>query len=111
MLARFKASPLLGLQRAAALLALGVLGIAILAGCGGSSHKSSSKSGSSSSGSKTTGKGTTTVRPVATLSDTAGLRVGEQDSLRLTVYGLRRTGPFVTLDFGVVCSGQGDECN
>jgi len=74
----------------------------VLAGCGGSSHKQTRTSGGSTGSASKTTSTTPSVKGLATVDDYtyAG---PEADHLRVTIYDLRRSGPFVILDFGVVC--------
>jgi len=72
---------------------------ATLAGCGGSQHKMATSTTS-------TATGPTHAKPVnhavATVTDVADGGQGPE-KMRLTIYDLRRQGPYVVLDFGVTC--------
>jgi outer membrane protein OmpA-like peptidoglycan-associated protein len=91
--------------RPLALLSAPLLACVVLAACGGSSHKGGHRSSTSST--KTTTHAGSTIRPVATATD--HVPVGP-DTLRVSIYDLRRSGSFVTLDFGAVCENQGSTC-
>ncbi len=79
----------------------------VLAACGGSSHKQTHTSAGSRS--TTTGRTSTpTVKPLAAAQDVAGTAPG--DPMRVTIYDLRRNGPFVTLDFGIQCLDPNSGC-
>ncbi len=72
---------------------------AALAGCGGSQHKKSTPTTSTTTG-------TTRAHPVnhvvGTVTDVADGAQGPE-KMRLTIYDLRRQGPYVVLDFGIAC--------
>lgn len=80
-------------------------GTVSLAGCGGGSHKqTSTANGSAHSATKTASTSTTAaVKGLATVDDYDTWGSSGPDHLRVTIYDLRRSGPFVVLDFGVVC--------
>lgn len=89
------AAPVLGL---AALL----LATALIAGCGGGS---SGAVPSSTAGARPAPPRPTPPRApggVRTFEMTAGLN-GDQDRYRVTINSLRRSGPFLTLNAGIVC--------
>ena len=70
-----------------------------LAACGGSQHKKTTRTTS------TTTRSTQTQpvnHVVATVTDVADGSQGPE-KMRLTIYDLRRQGPYVVLDFGITC--------
>lgn len=79
-----------------ALLALA----ALMSGCGGGSHKSAGPSATGRSASS--GSGSAPSRPIVTVTDTTATLNGPQ-RFQVTIYDLRREGPFVVLDFGLKC--------
>ena len=79
--------------------ALAVLLAAAVSGCGGGSHKQTSTTGTTHS-SKTTKPAARVTKPIASIKDVA-MPLGDQ--MQVTVYDLRRFGPFLTLDFGIQC--------
>ena len=95
-----------GPARAAALVLLVVALVGSLAGCGGSSHKQT-HSTSTASTSATTKPPAPVIKPIA-----AGEDVTEPggDHVRVTIYDLRRSGAFVTLDFGITCENPTAGC-
>ena len=93
----------MGLRRVSATAVALFVTIATVAGCGGSSHKQTRTSGGSTRPATTTTKSTTAaVKGLATADDYAEPAINI-DRLRVTIYDLRRSGPFVILDFGAVC--------
>lgn len=90
--------------------ALWILAVAALpAGCGGSSHHASQTSKTSHT--PTRSATATVVHPIAAVDDFAAGAPGQPDHLRVSIYDLRRSGPFVVLDFGVACVQASDSCN
>lgn len=86
-------------------VALAVLASIALVACGGSS-KHSHSSGDGGGKQQTTRTTTTTTAPVASrpIATVDGVQHGEQSSpYRVSVYDLRREGPYVVLDFGITC--------
>ncbi len=96
--------------RATALLGLAiVLGAVALSSCGGGSnqHRSgghgSGKASSSGSGKASSSGSAAPVRqPIRVVDDFADGAQGPEH-LRVAIYDLRRTGAFLTLDFGITC--------
>ncbi len=87
--------------------ALGILVIvSLLAGCGGSTHDRSHTTIHAS----TRGSTGTVAHPFATVDDFAA-QSDQPDHLRVSIYDLRRSGPFVILDFGVSCVQASDSCS
>lgn len=89
-------------------LAPSVLAIGVIAGCGGGGGSTGSTP-DSSAGAGSAPARTAPTRPagagpsgVRTFEMTAGLN-GDQDRYRVTVYSLRRSGPFLTLNAGIAC--------
>ena len=95
----------LGLTRqglaAACVLAL------VLAGCGGGSHKKTSRSSTARSTSTTTTGAT--AKPVASGYYTAPW-INGPNSYKVSIYDLRRDGPFLVLDFGIRCLNPSQGC-
>jgi outer membrane protein OmpA-like peptidoglycan-associated protein len=79
-----------------------VLVSAALAACGGSSHKSHTTRTASTTTRSTTSR---TVAPIATAQGVGDGALGAEP-LKVSIYDLRRSGPFVTLDFGITCENQ-----
>src|SRR5690242_3452262 len=73
---------------------------AVLAACGGSSHHSQSTRTASTTHATTTVSHT--VQPIATAQGVGDGALGAEPA-KVSIYDLRRSGPFVTLDFGVTC--------
>jgi outer membrane protein OmpA-like peptidoglycan-associated protein len=87
--------------------AIGLLAmVSLLAGCGGSSHHRSQTTSHVS----TDGSTATVVHALATVDDFAA-QSDQPDHMRVSIYDLRRSGPFVVLDFGVRCVGASDSCS
>lgn len=80
---------------------------ATLAGCGGSSHTKTTRSTSAST--KTTHTQPVN-RAVATVTDVSDGSQGPE-KMRLTIYDLRRQGPYVVLDFGITCLDASAGCD
>ena len=80
-----------------------VLAVA-LAGCGGGSHKTTSHSNTTAATSTSTTGGT--AKPVASGYYTAPW-INGPNSYKVSIYDLRRDGPFLTLDFKGTCVSQG----
>jgi outer membrane protein OmpA-like peptidoglycan-associated protein len=86
--------------------ALVVFTCAGLAACGGSSEKSVSSTSTASGGA---GSGGSAPKPIA--SADAGLATGTgPQQFRISIYDLRRAGPFVVLDFGIACQTPSSGC-
>lgn len=79
---------------------------AIVAACGGSSHKRASGVSNSK-----TNNAAPTIKPIATAEDVTDGTGGQPQKLRVSVYDLRRQGPFVVLDFGVACPTPAAGCD
>jgi OmpA-OmpF porin, OOP family len=100
----------------AALVMLAAISVAVggLSGCGGSSKKKtttttrSRRTTTTSGGSTAKAKGLVTANAVVDSGD--GLP--GPDQMRITIYDLRRQGPFVVLDFSFACehAGIGSGC-
>ena len=89
------------------LICLFVGGVA-LAGCGGSSHPKRTTTQTKPPASTGTTTSTTTSRPAAARGIVTFTYVQDQDTYqqsysRVTIYDLRRSGPYLTLDFGAKC--------
>ena len=98
-----------GWRRAPVLRALGILAIvSLLAGCGGSARH---RSHTTTTHVSTRGSTGTVVHPVATVDDFAAGSGGQPDHLRVSIYDIRRSGPFVVVDFGVRCVQASDSCS
>jgi OOP family OmpA-OmpF porin len=84
------------------------------AGCGGGSHKHT-QTGSSGRPNSTSNSKTTTTTPARTNGiATAQAVVGDpggQVRMKVTVYDLRRLGPFAVLDFGYSCVAPASGCD
>jgi outer membrane protein OmpA-like peptidoglycan-associated protein len=85
-----------------------LLGAGALAGCGGSSHPKRTTTTTKRTASKGTGTSPTTSHPATVHGIVTFTYVQDQDfyqpsSSRVTIYDLRRWGPYVTLDFGEKC--------
>jgi outer membrane protein OmpA-like peptidoglycan-associated protein len=78
----------------------------VLAGCGGGSHKKTSRTNTTGSTSTTTGG---TAKPVASGYYTVPWTNGP-NSYKVSIYDLRRDGPFLVLDFGVRCLNPTQGC-
>ncbi len=94
-------------------VALALLASAALAACGGSS-KSSHSAGSTDKQQTTHSTSKTATTPVARrpLVTVAGVQHGEHPApYRLSIYDLRRQGPYVVLDFGITCQAPGIGCD
>jgi outer membrane protein OmpA-like peptidoglycan-associated protein len=81
---------------------------AALAGCGGSSHPKRTTTTSTPTASARTTTSTTTPNRAAARGIVTFTYVQDQDTYqqsysRVTIYDLRRSGPYVTLDFGQKC--------
>jgi OmpA-OmpF porin, OOP family len=89
-------------------VALAMLASVALAACGGSSKSSQSTgAGKQPTTRSTTTTATTAVtsRPLVTVD---GVQHGEYPQpYRVLIYDLRREGPYVVLDFGIVCGSRG----
>lgn len=81
----------------------------MLAACGGTSHKSTSTAGTTTTKSTATGKGATR-HGLATLRYVVD-GVNNPEYFRVTIYDLRRYGPFVILDFGYACADLNAGCD
>jgi outer membrane protein OmpA-like peptidoglycan-associated protein len=79
----------------------------VLGGCGGGSHPKASHSNTTGSTSTTTAAGTS--KPVASGYYTAPWTNGP-NSYKVSIYDLRRDGPFLVLDFGVRCLNPSQGC-
>jgi outer membrane protein OmpA-like peptidoglycan-associated protein len=87
-----------------ALVILLLSGLALVA-CGGSHQKKPTAGGSSTSTSTTTKRPVAASPPSVTTVDaamTAGADL-QPDRMQVTIYDIRREGPYVVLDFGVRC--------
>ena len=90
--------------------AVALVATTAVAGCGGSHH-------STTHASTTTAKTTSTVHPAAAPKPLAVVPAVVDDgtraeNLRLSVYDLRRDGPYVVLDFGITClNGSSSPCD
>jgi outer membrane protein OmpA-like peptidoglycan-associated protein len=95
-------------RRSVCLISIGVLALAcLLAACGGSSHKKQSTT--TATRAKTTSTTTDSaaqqphLRGIATFSYLEDEDFYAPSPWRVTIYDLRRWGPYVTLDFGAKC--------
>ena len=87
-------------------LALALLTSVALGACGGSSK---GPHGSSHTRAQPTATTATTGRPLVTID---AVQQGEHlQPYRLTIYDLRREGPYVVLDFGIACQVPGGGCD
>jgi outer membrane protein OmpA-like peptidoglycan-associated protein len=98
--------------------AVGLIIVLVLAGCGGAKkHSSTQSSKSTSSAPSATASTTTSTTPPATPAVAPFPYVADSvnspgvDQLRVAIYDLRRTGPFLTLDFSVTCLSAGGNCD
>lgn len=94
-----------GTPKVAGPLALTVavlLAAVALAGCGGGSHKhaGNTRTSSSATGTSTSPVGASIRKGFATFDF---VLQGTSQKMRVTVYDLRRSGPFVILDFSLAC--------
>jgi len=95
-------------RRTPVLGALGILAIvSLLAGCGGSSHDQPHTTTTHVSTRGSTG---TVVHSIATVDDFAA-QSDQPDHLRVSIYDLRRSGPFVVLDYGISCVQASSGCS
>lgn len=91
-------------------LALALLACAALAACGGGGHKTASHAlGGSSSASGSSSVTRSAPSPIATAAATLSEFDGPQQ-LRISIYDLRRDGPFAVLDFGITCLTPSTGC-
>ncbi len=96
------------------MLAVSLVALGGLSGCGGSSKKKTTTTTqprtttTTSGGSPTKAKGLVTANAVVDSGDGGS----GPDQMRITIYDLRRQGPFVVLDFSFTCehSGIGSTC-
>ena len=87
-------------------LALVTMASVVLAACGGSSK------GSHSSSHARTQRTTTTAGKARALATLAAVEQGAHlEPYRLTIYDLRREGPYAVLDFGIACLLPGGGCD
>jgi outer membrane protein OmpA-like peptidoglycan-associated protein len=85
-----------------------VAAVVVLAGCGSSHHKSATSTSAKTT--TTTHRAATTDKPIATVRDVA-VGAGGPEYMRLSIYDLRRAGPYVVLDFGITCLISGSGCD
>ncbi len=87
------------------MISLAVLALAcLLAACGGSSHKKQSSTSTRATTTRTTSRPAQThLRGFATFNYLEDEDFYAPSPWRVTIYDLRRWGPYVTLDFGARC--------
>jgi outer membrane protein OmpA-like peptidoglycan-associated protein len=88
-----------------ALVSVGLLA-GTLAGCGGSQKQHSSDTTTNRTA---TTRAPTPAKPIATVQDTA-IGQNQPNRFRVSIYDLRRDGPFLVLDFGVKCLTPNPGC-
>ncbi len=83
--------------------------VAMLAGCGGSSKKKTVQAPTTSIRSTATGATTTMATPPKPLVSFDQTRSSDDGPthMRVSIYDLRRDGPYLVLDFGVSCLDSG----
>jgi outer membrane protein OmpA-like peptidoglycan-associated protein len=92
-------------RRSVCLISIAVLALALLlAACGGSSHKQSTTTTHAKTTSTTTsGPAQAHLRGITTFNYLEDEDFYAPSPWRVTIYDLRRWGPYVTLDFGAKC--------
>lgn len=88
-------------------IAATLVALAGLTGCGGSSRKKDQKT--TSTRARTTTRAQVRL-PIATVQDVGDGGSGPEPMV-VSIYDLRRNGPFVTLDFGIRCENPSTGCD
>ncbi len=92
----------------------GVIAIVVLLSQGGGSTSKHRARATAAGRRKAKAAGVTRIRPIAVVDDLTSTGQNEDpDSVKVNIYDLRRQGPFVVLDFGIVCPPPmpSDGCN
>jgi OmpA-OmpF porin, OOP family len=93
-----------------ALLAVGVIALVLALSSGGAKAKHHGRTPHRTA--RTVAARVTRIRPIATVDDVTSTGDNQDPAnLTLNIYDLRRQGPFVVLDFGVLCPTPQAGCN
>lgn len=103
-------SPHRNLSRIRKLLALGVLAAVALSACGGS-HKTTTTGQTETTTTSTAKRAGSPTRKGLVTVDYLIQGYNTDEHFRVTIYDLRRHGPFVTLDFGYRCADLNAGCH
>lgn len=92
--------------RTGLLLAVALAVIGAVAGCGGSHHSTTHTSTAKTKTTSANHGQPVASKPLVTVRDVAVGGLGPE-YMRLSIYDLRRDGPYVVLDFGITCLTSG----